>query len=66
MFLFSVLMSVYKNEKLCNLKEAINSVLNQTILPNEIVIVRDGPLNREVKLYLDQIANEYDLIKMLV
>lgn len=65
MFLFSVLMSVYKNEKLCNLKEAMNSVLNQTILPNEIVIVKDGPLNEEAELYLDQISNEYDFIKFV-
>lgn len=65
MFLFSVLMSIYKNEKLCNLKEAINSILNQTVLPNEIVIVKDGPLNEDINLYLERLINEYNFIKFV-
>ena len=46
---YSVLMSLYIKEKAEYLRSAIDSMLNQTVLPDEIVIVEDGPLND--KLY---------------
>lgn len=52
---YSVLMSVYKNEKVINLKYSINSMLNQTIKPDEIVVVKDGPLTND----LDSALEEY-------
>lgn len=55
MLKFSVLMSVYKNEKPEYLKQSIESIVNQTLLPNEIVIVKDGLLTKE----LDQVIDEY-------
>lgn len=48
-------MSVYKNEKPEYLKQAIESIVNQTLLPNEIVIVKDGLLTKD----LDQVIEEY-------
>ena len=47
---FSVLMSVYKNDKAEYLKQAIDSVVHQTMKPNEIVLVEDGPLSEELNL----------------
>lgn len=63
---FSVLMSVYKNEKAEYLKQAMDSILLQTLMPNEIVIVKDGILTDE----LEQVINIYlshfsDLIKIV-
>lgn len=55
MLKFSVLMSVYKNEKPEYLKLALESVVKQTLMPNEIVIVKDGLLTKE----LDQVIDEY-------
>ncbi len=46
--LFSVLISVYKKEKAEYLKRALQSVINQTLKPTEIVIVKDGPLTKEL------------------
>lgn len=46
---FSVLISVYKNEKPEYLDIALSSVENQTIRPNEIVIVEDGPISTSLK-----------------
>ncbi|MEG0844249.1 MAG: glycosyltransferase [Romboutsia sp.] len=54
---FSVLMSVYKNEKATYLEQSIKSVLNQTLKPSEIVIVKDGPLTKE----LDDVINKYKI-----
>lgn len=47
--MFSVLMSVYKNETASNLKRCFQSLVqDQTLLPNEIVLVEDGPLTEEL------------------
>lgn len=41
---FSVLMSVYCKEKPEYLKQAFESLLSQTLLPDEVVLIKDGPL----------------------
>ncbi|MBI0577960.1 glycosyltransferase [Neobacillus cucumis] len=47
---FSVLMSVYKNENHKYFYEAIQSTVeNQSVIPNELVIVKDGPLTDELE-----------------
>lgn len=56
---FSVLMSVYKNEKVEYFKVAIDSVLNQTVRPNEIVLIRDGEVYEELQLAIDEYISEY-------
>ncbi len=52
---FSVLMSLYIKEKPEYFKACMESILAQTVLPDEIVIVKDGPLTKE----LDFLLNEY-------
>ncbi len=54
---YSVLMSVYDREKPENLCLSINSILNQTIPPDEIVIVKDGILTSE----LDEVLEQYSM-----
>lgn len=58
---YSVLMSVYKNEKPLYLKESIDSMLNQTVKPSEFILVSDGPLTTE----LDKIILEYEKMKLI-
>lgn len=41
---FSVLMSIYIKEKAEYFHECMESILNQTLMPDEIVIVVDGPI----------------------
>lgn len=52
---FSVLLSIYKKENPRWLREALDSVFNQTVQPAEIVLVKDGPLTAE----LESVINEY-------
>ena len=52
---YSVLMSIYHREKPDFFIESIESMLRQTIKPDEIVIVKDGPLTPE----LDQVIIKY-------
>lgn len=51
---YSVLMSLYKKENPEYLKIAIDSMLNQTVAPDEIVLVEDGPLTDELYAVLDE------------
>lgn len=51
---YSVLMSLYWKENPEFLKLAIDSMLNQTVAPDEIVIVEDGPLTDELYAVLDE------------
>lgn len=46
---FSVLMSVYMKEKPEYLSQALDSVIHQTLQPDEIVVIEDGPLTDELK-----------------
>lgn len=63
---FSVLMSVYKNERSEYLKQAIESILTQSLLPNEIVIVKDGILTRELDLVIKEYQETYkDIFKIV-
>ena len=52
---YSVLMSVYYKEKPEYLKEAIDSILNQTVKTDDFVIVCDGPLTEG----LDKVIADY-------
>ena len=53
---YSVLMSLYVKEKPEYLTAAVDSMINQTVKPDEIVIVKDGPLTEE----LDAVVAEYE------
>lgn len=45
---YSVLMSVYKNDDPSFLDIAIESMVNQTVKPEQYVIVKDGPVSQEI------------------
>ncbi len=51
---FSVLMSLYIKEKPEYFIECMESILDQTVLPEEIVIVKDGPLTEELEAVLTE------------
>jgi len=59
-------MSVYKKEKPEHLKRAIESVINQTLQPSEIVIVKDGELTDELDKVLDWFVNRYPSLFKIV
>lgn len=56
---YSVLMSVYIKEKPEYLKEAIDSILNQTVKPDDFVIVCDGPLNEGLNKVIADYVTTY-------
>ena len=57
---FSVLMSVYYKEEPKFLDLALSSILKeQTLIPNEVVLVEDGPLNKELYEVVDKYKKAY-------
>ena len=50
---FTVVMSVYKNDNPDYLKLAIDSIIKQTISPDEIIIICDGPITNNLQAVLD-------------
>lgn len=60
-------MSVYNKEKGDYLRQALESVLiNQTVKPSEVVIVKDGPLTDELEEVLSNFYSNYsDVIKIV-
>lgn len=56
---YSVLMSVYVKEKPEYLKEAIDSILNQTVRTDDFVIVCDGPLNEGLNKVIAEYVTTY-------
>ena len=45
---YSLIMTLYKNDKLSYFKDSIESIFDQTIPPSEIVIIQDGPVSEDV------------------
>lgn len=54
---FSVLLSIYRKEQPTFLQQSLDSIFTQTLLPDEVVLVKDGPLTDE----LDQVVEDYTL-----
>lgn len=57
MMQFSVLMSVYKSDKADEVANALDSVLNQTVKPDQLVLVLDGPVSDKLHALVYSYAN---------
>lgn len=63
-FEISVVMSVYKNDNCYHFKEAVDSLLAQTLLPSEIIIVVDGSVDENIKTLLFDFS-KIDIFKII-
>ncbi len=66
MMKFSVLMSVYNKEKPEYLDACLESIFSQTLLPDEIVLVEDGPLNDGLYKIIKNWKEKSKIIKSVV
>lgn len=62
---FSVLMSVYYKEKINYFKTAFDSILNQTISPDEIVLIEDGPISQELEEIINCYKEKVEKLKII-
>ena len=63
---FSVLMTVYKSDNPNYFKISLNSILNQTAFPTEIVIVKDGQVPQTIQNVINEVDSLYpDIIRQV-
>ena len=63
--MFSVLLSLYKKELPSQLRQSLNSLFSQTLLPDEIILVKDGPLTPELDTIVSDYAARYPFLKVV-
>lgn len=61
---YSVLMSLYKKEHPEYLRLALESMINQTVKPDEIVLVEDGPLTDELYKIVEEYKQYLSVVKI--
>lgn len=62
---FSVLLSIYAEENPKNFDECLKSILGQSCLPDEVVIVKDGPISNGLNEILDNFSHIYPHLKVV-
>lgn len=62
---FSVLMSVYVKELPERLGEALESVFGQTIMPDEVILVKDGPLTEDLERIIEAYQWRYPFLNVI-
>lgn len=60
---FSVVVSVYHRDDPKHLSNAINSLIDQTLLPSEIIVSVDGPIGLELEMKLNEFEKK-NVIKL--
>ena len=62
---YSVLMSVYYKEDPENLRNAMNSIWDQTIPADDFVLVCDGPLGTELNSVIDDMSARHQELRVV-
>lgn len=63
---FSIAMSVYNKDNAVYLDRALQSITEQqTIMPSEIVLICDGPLNSELNAVIDDYQKRYHIFNII-
>lgn len=63
---YSALMSVYAKEQPSFLQMTLDSLLAQSVLPEEVLIVKDGPLTEDLNAVIDTFGEEHpDLLTVV-
>ncbi|MCK5782372.1 MAG: glycosyltransferase [Flavobacteriales bacterium] len=62
---FSVLISVYRGENPEYFQKALKSVFEQSLMPDEVVLVKDGPLTPELDKEVSSFQLKYSELKIV-
>jgi glycosyltransferase involved in cell wall biosynthesis len=64
---FSVVITVYIKEDPRFFKQSLDSIVDQTLLPSEIVLVKDGPISDDLDLVITNFTNSHpNLVKIIL
>ncbi len=64
--MFSVLCSIYANERPAYFRTAMQSIIDQTVPPAEIVLVKDGPLTDELEAVISRLVTDHPSLFKIV
>lgn len=62
---FSVSMAVYKGDNPQDFRCALESVVNQSVQPKEIILVVDGPIPNDLNTLIENARSKYSLLKVI-
>jgi putative UDP-galactose--lipooligosaccharide galactosyltransferase len=62
---FSVGMSVYKNDNPNDFIDSVNSVVNQTVAPSEIVLIQDGPVSENLSNAIVKLQDMFPILNVI-
>lgn len=65
MIKYSVLTTLYAKDDPVYLKQSLDSMLSQTVPPSEYVVVKDGPLAKELDLVLQEYSSKNPIFKIV-
>lgn len=63
--MFSVLLSIYYKENPRALKQCLDSILSQTRMPDEVVLVEDGDLPLELEKVVEKYKHKITNLKII-
>mgnify|MGYP000748248897 FL=1 len=63
--MFSVLLSLYIKEQPSHLRKSLDSLFSQTLLPAEIILVKDGKLTPELNAVVSDYVQHYSILKVI-
>ncbi|QOY97237.1 glycosyltransferase [Leuconostoc citreum] len=59
-------MSVYSGSNSIFFKESLESIVEQTVLPNQLIIIKDGPVSDNVEKIISSFVDQFENIKIKV
>lgn len=62
---YSVCMSVYKNDDISDFVTAVNSIYKQTVPPDEIILVIDGPIRTILQDAISELQRQIPILKVI-
>jgi glycosyltransferase involved in cell wall biosynthesis len=63
---FSLLMAVYAGDRARDLVAALNSIAESSLLPNQIVLVQDGPISPELVAAIEQFQSTLNIERVVL
>ena len=63
--MFSALLSLYIKENPEFLRQSLDSLFHQTLLPDEVILVEDGPLTPELEHVVSEYSARYPILKVV-
>ena len=62
---FSAILPIYKGVNFHTFKKPFESIINQTLKPNELLVIFDGPIKNNIRKLIEEYQGKYNFIKII-